>query len=101
EQEAEPDRHALGGELRDRLFDAVFEDLEGVARQAEDRVPLLVDDRRGDARDLYAGSERLVVLDRLLRRGERDRSAHRTNKEKQPREKRSHVSMLTRRVIRR
>jgi hypothetical protein len=76
EQHAEPDRHALVGELRHRLQDAVLVDLKRLAPESGDRVSFLVDDRRRDAGDLDAGLKQAAVGDgRLLRdetgRGER------------------------------
>ena len=61
EQHAEADRHALVGELRDRLLHAVLEDLERLARQAGDQMPFGVGDGGGDAGELDAGLEQAVV----------------------------------------
>jgi hypothetical protein len=64
EQNGEADRHALAGELRDGLREAVFEDLEVVLREIRHEPAAGVGDRGGDRDDLDAGLEL-----RRLRRG--------------------------------
>ena len=57
EQHGEADRHALAGELRDGLRQAVFEHLEVVLRQIGHEPAAGVGDRGGDRHDLDAGLE--------------------------------------------
>jgi hypothetical protein len=66
EQQAEADRDAFIGELRDGLGLAVFEDLERFARKSRDQVAFGVGDGGGDADELDARLEGTRVLNRLL-----------------------------------
>jgi hypothetical protein len=68
EQHAQADRHALVRELRHGLFDAVLVHLERLAFQVEERMPLVIRDRRRDAGDLHTRLEGVLVADRRWRR---------------------------------
>ena len=58
EQQAEAERHALVGELRDRQALAVLVDLERLFRQPRDQLPVGVADRGGDHGQLDARAQR-------------------------------------------
>ena len=66
DQHAETDGDPLVRELTNFLALPVLEDVERIARQTFDEVPLAVDHRRIDARDLDAGPKRPGIANRLV-----------------------------------